>query len=93
MCNSNDLCDEKNATLVPYVFKVEEEDICGEVSAHEMFTESSNSAFEEVSECDVGEYEQLFAAVLTARDGDRNISDIFYVLPSKIVSIGLTFLL
>ncbi|XP_076447907.1 protein polybromo-1-like isoform X4 [Babylonia areolata] len=30
------------------------------------------------------ELEQLFAAVMTARDGDRNISEVFQLLPSKV---------
>ena len=38
------------------------------------------------------EYEQLFAAVMTARDGDRNISEIFQLLPSRAVSSGTSAL-
>lgn len=34
---------------------------------------------------DSEEYEQLFAAVMTARDGERNISEIFQLLPSRVV--------
>ncbi|XP_025107181.1 protein polybromo-1-like isoform X2 [Pomacea canaliculata] len=33
---------------------------------------------------DSEEYEQLFAAVMTARDGERNISEIFQLLPSRV---------
>ena len=33
------------------------------------------------------EYEQLFAAVMTAREGDRNLSEIFQPLPSRPVSV------
>ena len=33
------------------------------------------------------EYEQLFAAVMTAREGERNLSEIFQLLPSRPVSL------
>ena len=35
---------------------------------------------------DPEDLESLFAAVMTARDGDRDISEMFQLLPSKSVS-------
>lgn len=36
---------------------------------------------------DSEDLEQMFAAVMTARDGERNISEIFQLLPSRYVSV------
>ena len=38
------------------------------------------------------EYEQLFAAVMTAREGDRNLSEIFQLLPSRPVSLIMSII-
>jgi hypothetical protein len=40
---------------------------------------------------DSEEYEQLFAAVMTAKDGDRNICEIFKLLPSRSVCSWLVY--
>ena len=66
--------------------KEEEEEAELEEGGEKSETETPDSKADSRHD-EIEEYEQLFAAVMTAREGDRNLSEIFQLLPSRPVSL------